>query len=70
MALSPDGRSLYAVSSVASDVYKYDFNTNSSVNIGKVPNGGFDLNGASTRGDEILMIDNGTLPKVWAHRCE
>jgi len=66
MALSPDGGSLYAVSSVASDVYKYDFNTTSSVSIGQVPNGGFDLNGASTRGDEILMIDNGTSPKVWA----
>lgn len=66
MALSPDGNSLFAVSTANSDVYKFDLNNNTSVNIGRVPNGGYDLYGASTRGNEILMIDNGVLPKVWS----
>ena len=65
MALSPDGSSLFAVSSAANTVYKIDLNTSAITSIGQVPTA-VDLNGASTRGDEILLLDEGVLPAVWS----
>ncbi len=65
MALSPDGNSLYAISATANTVYRVDLNTAAITNIGQVATS-FDFNGASTRGNEILMLDNGVLPTVWS----
>lgn len=65
MALSPDGSSLFAISSAANTVYKIDVNTAATVSIGQIPMLS-DFAGASTRGDEILMLDNGVIPVAWS----
>jgi len=65
MALSPDGKSLFAVSGAGNTVYKVDLNTGVSTSIGQVPTA-YNLAGASTRGNEILMLDNGVIPHVWS----
>ena len=65
MALSPDGNSLFAISSAGNNVYKVDLNTATTTTIGQVPTA-FDLSGASTRGNEILMLNNGVLPVAWS----
>lgn len=65
MALSPDGSFLFAVSGAGNTVYKVDLSTGVSTSIGQVPTE-FDLAGASTRGNEILMLNNGVLPAVWS----
>jgi DNA-binding beta-propeller fold protein YncE len=65
MALSPDGSSLFAVSGANNTVYKVDLNTATTTSIGQMPTS-FDLTGASTRGNEILLLNNGALPAVWS----
>jgi WD40 repeat protein len=65
MALSPDGSSLFAVSGVNNTVYRIDLGTGITSSIGQVPTN-FDLVGASTRGNEILLLNNGALPAVWS----
>lgn len=65
MALSPDGNSLFAVSNTANQVYKIDVNNGGFTSIGNV-NTAFDLDGATTRGNEILLLNNGTSPAVWS----
>ena len=65
MALSPDGNFLFAVSSANNTVYKVDLNAATTATLGQVPTP-FDLGGASTRGNEILMLNNGVLPVAWS----
>lgn len=65
MALSPDGSSLYAVSAAGNTVYRVDLGSSAITNIGQVQTD-FNLTGAATRGNEILMLDNGVLPAVWS----